>query len=86
MQFPLIKDDDDSSWFWNSNSCLPKDHTASINRHKFHMLFLTCLLCLVISFLRSASRRGSTFGFFQDNLTVENSAHEFVILSDFLRT
>jgi hypothetical protein len=37
-----------------------------------------------MSFLRSASRRGSTFAFFfQKNITIDNRAREFVILSDF---
>lgn len=83
MQFPLIKDGDVSSWQRNANSWLAIDHTASINRHTFHLLLLICLLCLVMSFLRSASTRASTFVFVPKKLTVDNSAQEFVLLSDY---
>jgi len=62
------------------NYLIAKEHTASIKRRNFHLLFSTRSICLV-TFCVEGRGAGQPFVIFQIILAVDRRSHEFVILS-----
>jgi len=56
---------------------IAKEHTASIKRRNFRLLFFAHSLCLVMSFCVERRVTGQPFVIFQIILTVDRSTHEF---------
>ena len=83
-KYPLFKDVDDSSMPHKRSYWLTKQHTASINWHNISLIFFTCSHALGHIFYIECWGAGQPSVVFQIVLTVDNSAHKFVILSAFV--